>query len=265
MIEVEDGGSICFDRYVARPKLGAPVLYLASLNGPNNEAKSTKLKAWCRKNGSTFIAADYFGVGRSSGNFADGSVSRWASDTIQLMEKALVSDRGSKVILVGHGVGAWISFVVALRRPDLVRGIVGISADPDFTEELLWKKLPEEVKTKIMTEGVADVTWGNQVYPISRTLIEDGRNNLMLAGGPNSVDVRCPVRLLHGLRDEEVPFECAFKLAQNIKSSDVKVVLLKSSTHSFEDFSDMRTMIDAVQELVDAFVGEYDLRSPGSG
>ena len=77
-----------------------------------------------------------------------------------------------------------MSFIVAQRRPELVRGIVGIAADPDFTEELLWKKLPEEIKAKIMNDGIYNVKWGSETYPISKKLIEDGRNNLLLSGGP---------------------------------------------------------------------------------
>ena len=80
-------------------------------------------------------------------------------------------------------MGAWISFLIALRRPDLVAGIVGLSADPDFTEELLWKSLSEDIKQQIMTAGSAEITWGKEKYPITKELILDGRKNLLLAGG----------------------------------------------------------------------------------
>ena len=193
---------------------------------------------------------------------------RWAADTVLLVEEVLRSPGGKhqeKAVLVGHGVGAWISFVVAMKRPDLVSGIVGLSADPDFTEELLMKKLPEEVKARIMNEGVAEVKWGNEIYPISRELIEDGRKNLILTGEPNSLPIHCPVRLIHSLSDEEVPFEFALKLVNNCASTDAAVTLLKGSTHSMEDHRDMTEMRNMVQEVMDAFKGEYDLRSPGSG
>ena len=91
--------------------------------------------------------------------------------------------RQGQVVLVGHGVGAWIAFLVASQRPDLVSGIVGLAADPDFTEELLWKTLDEEVKNKIMNDGQCEIKWGNDKYLISRNLIEDGRKNLLLTGG----------------------------------------------------------------------------------
>lgn len=158
-------------------------MFLPGLDRQKNDGHSNNLKGFCKKIGATFLCADYVGVGKSGGQFTDGSVSRWAQDTIELID-SVVSPMKKKVILIGHGVGAWISFVVAAKRPDLVAGIVGLAADPDFTEELLWKKLPEDVKAKIMSEGVYEITWGREKYPISKNLIEDGRKNLLLTGGP---------------------------------------------------------------------------------
>ena len=101
------------------------------------------------------------------------------------------------------GLGAWIAFLIARKRPELIGGILGMSADADFTEELLWKNLDDDVKEKIMS-GMYEITWGTEKYAITRNLIEDGRKNLLLTGGPGSVDVSCPVRLLHAFNDEEV-------------------------------------------------------------
>lgn len=181
MIEI-DGNTVCYDVIKAVPHAGPPILYLPGLIRPKSEGKSVNLRSFCKKNGFSFLSADYFGTGKSTGAIIDGTVSKWTSDTIFLIENLLGQKQG-KVVLVGHGVGAWISFLIASKRPDLVRGVVGIAADPDFTEELLWKTLPDEVKDKIMTEGVAEIQWGANKYPISRNLIVDGRNNLLLTGG----------------------------------------------------------------------------------
>ena len=181
MIEI-DGNTVCYDVVKASPHYGPPVLYLPGLIRPKSEGKSVNLRSFCKKNGFSFLSADYFATGKSTGNIIDGTVSKWTSDTIFLIENLLGQKQG-KTVLVGHGVGAWISFIIASKRPDLIRGVVGIAADPDFTEELLWKTLSEEVKNKIMTEGVAEIQWGANKYPISRNLIEDGRKNLLLTGG----------------------------------------------------------------------------------
>jgi pimeloyl-ACP methyl ester carboxylesterase len=189
MIDV-DGGKICYDIIRTSDRAGPPIVYLPGLINLKSESKSLNLQSFCRKSGFTFLCADYFGNGRSSGSPTDGTVGRFVRDTIFLIDKLLGTSQG-KVVLVGHGIGAWVAFLVAMKRPDLVSGIVGLAADPDFTEELLWKKLPEDVKEKIMTEGVCEITWGKEKYPISRNLIEDGRNNLLLAGPPGMHFTSC--------------------------------------------------------------------------
>jgi pimeloyl-ACP methyl ester carboxylesterase len=109
----------------------SPVVYLPSLTRPKNEAKAANLQSWCRKNEHSFLCADYFGVGRSSGKFTEGSVGRWAADTILLIENTLKPPGGKqhdKAVLVGHGVGAWVAFIVTMKRPDLVGGYRLVSA-----------------------------------------------------------------------------------------------------------------------------------------
>jgi pimeloyl-ACP methyl ester carboxylesterase len=119
-----DGGTLCYDIMTSKyNSQDAPIVYLPGLSREKNEGKAMSLQSWCKKVDMTFLSADYYGVGRSSGKFEDGSVGRWAEDTINLIERTVTSR--NKVVLVGSGVGAWISFVVAARRPDLVRGIVG--------------------------------------------------------------------------------------------------------------------------------------------
>lgn len=181
-----DGGLLSYDLFHANEAGGPPIVYLPGLVREKNEAKSINLQALCKKSDLTFLSADYFGVGRSSGKFSEGTLTRWTENTIELIDKSIDKSLG-KVILVGHAVGAWISFLIALKRPDLVSGIVGLSADPDFTEELLWKTLPEDVKDLIMKDGVYDVTWGVETYPITRGLIEDGRKNLLLTSEPGAL------------------------------------------------------------------------------
>ena len=260
--ETTEGTTLSYD-YFPSSSRDKPIMYLPGLIRQKNEAKATNLQAFCRRNDLTYLCADYLGVGRSSGEFSDGSVGQWASDTITIIENIL-ADAG-KVVLVGHGVGAWVSMLVASRRPDLISGVVGLSADPDFTEELLWKSLPEDKKNEIMAVGVAEITWGKDKYKISKKLIEDGRENLLLTGEPGSIPVKCPVRLVHALNDEEVPYALALKLAENCASTDTSVCLVKGSSHALDREVDMKTMRAMIIEVLDAFKGEFDLRSPGSG
>lgn len=256
------GSNICYDIFRSRSQRETAIVFLPGLVREKNEGKSISLQSYCKKADYTFISADYYGVGRSEGHFAQGTVSRWTEDSIELIERVLDTKR-ERIFLFGHGLGAWISFLIAVRRPDLVRGIVGVSADPDFTEELLWKQLSDEVKHKIMQDGVCEITWGQEKYPITRSLIEDARMNLLLAG---SVNVTCPVRLLHSLSDEEVPYSFALRLAENLASEDTRVVLMKGVAHEMEgerEFLAMRALLDEV--VTAARESEIDLTSPGSG
>ncbi|CAN0216545.1 unnamed protein product, partial [Phaeothamnion confervicola] len=133
------------------------VVYLPAFDSPKNDLKATIIERLCSTMGRTYLSADWYGVGRSTGDFSKGTVTRWAEDTIKLIEAVAPT---KKCVLVGGGVGGWVSVLVALRRPDLVCGLVGLAADPDFTESLLWKYLPEEKKAEIMEKGTSNVTWG---------------------------------------------------------------------------------------------------------
>ncbi|KAG5181418.1 Alpha/Beta hydrolase protein [Tribonema minus] len=236
-------------------------MYLPALDCPKYDLKATVIKRFCQGTKRTYLSADWFGVGESTGDFAQGTVTRWTADTIKLIE-SLCPD--SKMVLVGGGVGGWVALLVALQRPDLVAGIVGLGADPDFTENLLWKHLPEETKTEIMEKGSSQVTWGIHQYPISRALIEDGRRHLLLGGPDNGLDIMCPVRLVHGLQDEEVPLDVPLSLARRLRTQNVQVLLQKSGDHYLGDQADFALIKTALKDCIANYY-EYDLTSPGSG
>lgn len=268
-LEVEVNGNKIYYDYMKSDKPSPdsfPILYLPGLFHNKNEAKTVSIQSYCKKNAYDFLCADYYGVGKTSDKFAEATLSRWVDDTIAVMENVLKS---KKVLLVGFGVGTWVSFVIAARRPDLVKGIVAMATDIDFTEELIWKKLSDDIKNKIMTEGSANIPWGNSgnIYPISKALIEDGRQHLILKDRkPNTYPVRCPVRLMHAIDDDEVPYVYALKIVNAITSLDANVVLLKRSTHSMDNEADIHTMRFLIEEVMtDARLRVFDLRSPASG
>jgi len=249
--------SVCFDMWLGTKS--PAIVYLPCLHKAKNNAKASNLESWCRQTDHTFICADYMGTGGSSGDFIDGTVGRWTDDAIRMIENVSPS---RKVVLVGAGVGGWVMLLVAKRRPDLVAGLVGLAADPDFTEDLLWEQLDDDVKTSIMEDGVHEITWGDSQYPISRNLIEDGRKNLVLRGEKLNID--CPIRLVHGMADEEVPVETVFKIADLVNTPDVAVNLVKGGTHFLDSELDFKRMRQAVSEVIDNYY-EIDLSSPGSG
>jgi len=224
-------------------------------------AKANSLKAFCERRGQGFISQDYYGTGRSGGDFVDGTISLWTDHVIEILERVL---RNQKVVLVTSGVGLWIGVQVALRRKTQVVGIVGMSVDPDFTEELIVPSFSDEQKSILEEDGVVEIVWGYKTYPISKKFIENAKTQLILQGGPESIEVECPVRLLQGMADEEIPDELALRLASSLQSKDVRLTYIKGSNHSMETEPDFKLMCDSTEQILDQFF-EFDLRTPGSG
>jgi len=257
----DDKRKICYDAvYGDESKLN--VLVLPYLYTPKNQGIASQIEAFCRKNDFSYVCADYAGVSKSGGRTEEGTISRWTSDTIKLLETVVTG----KTVLVGAAVGAWVMIRVAMERPDLVAGLVGISCDPDFTEELLWANLSEEDKNAIMEKGKHEVQWGNNRYEVTKNLILDGRENLVLQDGPNSLPIKAPVRMIHGTADEEVPLSTAMRIMDAVQSNDVHVTILKGMTHFIEGYSEFQALIKTLDDVLEAAeLNVFDLRTPASG
>lgn len=226
------------------------------------QAKANYLEINAKRKGQGILVEEYFGIGRSEGDFIkDGTLTRWISDTVKLI-KTLLGDE--KVVIAGAGIGGWIMLHVAMQLPNQVVGLVGINASVDFTEDLLWPSLTSEQKQEIEVAGSVNLPWGFRSYPIGKALLEDAKQWLVMPGEKGTLNVTCPVRLLHGMSDEEVPPERTLQLLDRIRSSDVVAEMIKYADHALEDDDDMRRMWDAVCDVSDRYY-EYDLTSPSSG
>lgn len=224
------------------------------------QAKANAMEIFAKRKGQAILVEEYLGVGKSSGDFAkDGTLSQWISDTCELIDRI-----SGKVVLAGAGVGGWIMLHVALRRPGKVAGLVGINPSVDFTHDLIMPSMTDEHLETLDSEGMVNIPWGYCNYPISKSLLSDAEQWLVLHGGDSSLNITCPVRLLQGLSDEEIPADRILKLVNVIKSDDCVVSFIKYGNHFLEDESDMQRMWDAICELTDNYY-EYDLRTPGSG
>ncbi|KAA8495606.1 Mycophenolic acid acyl-glucuronide esterase, mitochondrial [Porphyridium purpureum] len=258
-IQVE-GVKIVYDYYPGEK--GPIVMYLPGFfYARSRTAKVNALQTACNRRAQGFLALDYYGTDRSGGEFANGTVSRWVKDVVTILDQILPN---KKVVLVGSGIGGWVMLHVAIQRPEAVVGLVGLSADPDFTERLLMPALSETQREELDSKGIIDLTWGYRKYPISKKLVDDGRNMLVLTGEKDSLPITCPVRLIQGLADEELPSTFPLEIVEKIRSTDVNVTFVKYGDHALENDSDFKLMINAVKEVSDLYF-EYDLRSPTSG
>lgn len=241
-MQISEQGTVEIDQakifYDFLPGDGPTIFFLPALNHTRHGAKANAIKTWCRRQGRSFLVADYFGMGKSDGEYKDATITRWATDAVKLMDYVKKEKAVEKFTMIGAGVGGWVMLHSAQMKPDSVLGLVGVAADPDFTETLVWPALDEETKAKVMSEGIAEISWGGKPYTISKALIEDGRKMQLLNKGPNSLKIDCPVRLIQGLGDEEIPPERALELSDAISGRDVIITYVKYGKHGLDDFED---------------------------
>jgi pimeloyl-ACP methyl ester carboxylesterase len=204
---------------------GPTVVFLPGFRSDMTGDKATYLAAYCAARGHAMLRFDYSGHGESGGAFEDGTIGTWAADALRVID----AQTAGPLILVGSSMGGWIALLTALARPDRMAGLIGIAAAPDFTEALMWDAMTFEERATLMQEGVLHVpSQYGEPTPITRALIEDGRNHLLLS---KPIGIRCPVRLLHGKADPDVPWEMALRIADQVTTDDVTVTLVKDGDH----------------------------------
>lgn len=218
--------------------------FLSDMRG----SKAQALAAWGARTGRRIVRFDYSGHGESAGAFENGTISRWAQDALAVLDAETTGPQ----IVVGSSMGGWIALLLA--RALAARGETGrlaalvlIAPAPDFTEELMWKAMPEEVRATLLREGrwVRPSEYGpGQV--ITRGLIEDGRANLVL-GAPFAVG--CPVRILQGVADPDVPWQHALRLVSCLAEDDVVLSLIKDGDHRLSRPEDIERILAAVAEI----------------
>ncbi len=230
---------------------GAPGLFW--LGGFNSDMRGTKalaLDAWAGEHGRACVRFDYSGHGESSGKFADGTIGRWLEESVAVFAQFCSGPQ----VVIGSSMGGWMALLLAreiAKRPGKasLAGLVLIAPAPDFTEELMWKGFSPEVKREIETKGVwlRPSEYGDGTpYPITRNLIEEGRNHLLLGG---AIEVGCPVRILQGARDPDVPWQHAFALAHRLPAEDVVLTMIQDGDHRLSRPQDIARIIAAVGEM----------------
>lgn len=210
-------------------------------------SKALALEDLCKSRGQAFLRFDYRGHGASSQAFKDGCIGDWADDALQALDRLTEGPQ----VLVGSSMGGWIMLLTALARPERVAGLVGIAPAPDFTEALIWQELTEPQRQTLMADGFVEVPsdYGDQPYVITKRLIEDGRNRLLLNKGP--LPIRVPVRLIQGMEDKDVPWRTALDIQQAVESQDVEITFVKNGGHRLSEPHDLSRLVRTVEALLD--------------
>jgi pimeloyl-ACP methyl ester carboxylesterase len=240
-----DGAAIAY-RALAGAAPG--IVFLGGYRSDMGGTKALFLEEYCRRLGRAYVRFDYFGHGGSSGDFADGTIGRWAEDAVSVIDSLTYGPQ----ILVGSSLGGWIMLLAALARPERIDALVGVAAAPDFTEDLLWPRLGEAQRRELIETGRVTLpsSYDPGGYPYTRSLIEDGRRHLLLRG---SIPIAGPVRLLHGMRDNSVPWQRSLDLADRIAGDDVAVILVKDGDHRLSRGADLARLARTLDGLAPDF------------
>ncbi len=235
-----DGVELAWRRRTGRPPT---LVFLPGFRSDMRGDKAATVAPLAAARGQASLRLDYSGHGESGGRFEDGTIGRWRDDTLTLIDRLTEGP----LVLVGSSMGGWIALLVALARPARIAGLIGIAAAPDFTETLMWEAMAPPERARLEREGVihAPSDYGDPM-PITLGLIEDGRRHLLLRG---RIALDCPVRLLHGSRDPDVPWETALRLAAALDAEDVRVTLVKDGDHRLsrpQDLALLRATIAAL-------------------
>jgi pimeloyl-ACP methyl ester carboxylesterase len=233
---------------IAYHRLGGAAPGIIFLGGFRSDMTGTKalfLEDYCRQRGRAYVRFDYFGHGQSSGDFADGTIGRWRDDAIAVIDSLSEGPQ----ILVGSSMGGWIMVLAALARPERMYALVGIAAAPDFTADLLPRRLDTAQQRELEESGqiILPTPFDPAGYLYTKTLIDDGNRNLVLS---DAIPLACPVRLLHGMADESVPWQQSLRLAESLASADVTLALIKDSEHRLSRDQDLARLARVLDGLV---------------
>jgi len=224
------------------------------LSGYKSDMKGTKAEAlahWAEQSGRSCVRFDYSGHGESGGNFTDGTIGRWRDESLAVFDACC---RGPQIV-IGSSMGGWLALLMvqALRArarngTASVVGLVLIAPAVDFTEELMWKRFTPEIRRALEENGVwtRPSPYSDEPYLVTRQLIEEDRNHLLLGG---MIETGCPVRILQGVEDPDVPWRHAVELVSRLASDDVVLTLVKDGDHRLSRPEDIERLIRAVAEF----------------
>lgn len=228
---------------------GPGVVFLSGFKSDMQGTKAVDLEEWAKAQGRAYLRFDYSGHGESDGDFTAGCIGDWAEDARSLIEAVTNGPQ----ILVGSSMGGWISLLMTQRIPDRISGLVTIAAAPDFTEDSMWAGFDATQRAALdMVEQVSLPSDYGEPYIITKRLIEDGRNHLVLR---DTIGLPFPTRFLIGTADEAVELSVAYRLMERATGPDIRLTLVKDADHRFSEPQNLaliKEMIEQVSATPDA-------------
>lgn len=219
------------------------VMFLGGFRSDMTGTKAAYLEEQCAARHQSYVRFDYTGHGASNGKFEQGNISTWLADATEVLDQLTSGPQ----ILVGSSMGGWIALLLALQRKERLAGLIGIAPAPDFSEDIYNKEFGEEERRHLVKKGIIyrESQYGDP-YPLTLQLFQDAKRHLLLQ---KPINIDCPVRLIHGKKDPDVPWEKSVKIREMLTSGDVAVTFIDDGDHRLSRPEDLALIDKAVVEL----------------
>ena len=222
-------------------------LYIVFLHGFMSDIEGKKPQTFLRfakKNKIGFLALEYSGHGKSSGELTKGNISLWTNDTRVLIRKIV---KKNNFILIGSSMGSWIGLNQFKYFKKQIKGFIGIGSAPEFLTRLMWKKFTKKIKKEILEEGMSLIEHGEYTYPITRQLINDGKKNKVLF---KKIKIPIDITMFHGSKDNSVPVSFSRKVLKIFVKSRKKLIIIKNGDHSLSSKKNLKRITEGLDKMV---------------
>ena len=220
------------------------IIYLPGFMSDIEGIKPQTLKRFALKKKLGFLALEYFGHGKSSGDFTKGNISIWTKNTKFLIKKIV---KKNNFVLIGSSMGAWIALNQFKYFKKQIKGFIGIGSAPEFLENLMWKKFTKKMKNEIKKKGIINLKHGKYEYPITNQLIKDGRKNKVFNKKFNN---SIQLTMIHGSKDEVVPVKYSRKILKLFKRAKKKLVIIKNGNHSLSSKKNLKKIVNELNNMI---------------
>ena len=232
-------------RYIYKVYKNTPfIVFLHGFMSNLEGKKPNVFLKFAKKNKISFLALEYSGHGKSSGNFINGNITKWSNETSALIKKYV---KKNNFTIIGSSMGAWIAIKQFQKFKNQINSFLGIGSAPEFLENLMWKKFTKKMKAEIIRKGIYHLKHGNYEYPITHQLIKDGRKNKVLN---KKIDTKIKITMVHGQKDEVVPVSYSRKVLKIFKNAKKKLLIIKGGDHSLSEKKWLKKILQELQLII---------------